>query len=124
MSISFLYMFRATMCPSSGETTVFATLCTCYSVWKTVWYAGAYASAYQTITCTSERRMLRLVNTEAEGSCNKVAVVLLNLSAAFTGRNGENPREISLRMTEVEVTIHSSRLYIYRVLFYLTNIIC
>jgi len=36
-------MFRATMCPSSGETTVYATLGTCYSVWMTVWYAGAYA---------------------------------------------------------------------------------
>ena len=34
-------MFRATMCPSSGETNcVFATLGTCYSVWMTVWYAG------------------------------------------------------------------------------------
>ena len=27
---------------------VFATLGTCYSVWMTVWYAGAYAPAYQT----------------------------------------------------------------------------
>jgi hypothetical protein len=27
------------------------------------------------ITCTSERRMLRLVNKEAEGSCNNSAVV-------------------------------------------------
>ena len=35
-----LYMFRATMGPSSGETTVYATLGTCYSVWMTVWYAG------------------------------------------------------------------------------------
>jgi len=33
-----LYMFRATMFPSSGETTVFM-LGTCYSVWMTVYYA-------------------------------------------------------------------------------------
>jgi len=32
-----LYTFRATMCPLSGETTVFfATLGTCYSVWMTL----------------------------------------------------------------------------------------
>ena len=42
-----LYMFRTTTCPPSGETTVFVTLRTCYSVWMTVWYAGAYAPAYQ-----------------------------------------------------------------------------
>ena len=35
-------MFRATMGPSSGETTVYATLGTCYSVWMTVWYAKQY----------------------------------------------------------------------------------
>jgi len=28
-------MFWATICPSSGETTIFATLGTCYSVWMT-----------------------------------------------------------------------------------------
>jgi len=28
-------MFRATTSPSSGETTVYATLGTCYSVWMT-----------------------------------------------------------------------------------------
>jgi len=33
-------MFLATMCPSSGETTIFVTLGTCYTVWMTVWYAG------------------------------------------------------------------------------------
>ena len=33
--ISFLYTFRATMCPSPGETTVYATLAICYSVWLT-----------------------------------------------------------------------------------------
>jgi len=27
---------------------VYVTLGTCYSVWMTVWYAGAYAPAYQT----------------------------------------------------------------------------
>ena len=45
-------MFRSTMCPSSGETTVYATLGTCYSVWMIVWYAGAYAPAYQTVIHT------------------------------------------------------------------------
>jgi len=33
--ISFLYMFRVTMCPSSGETTVFVR-----HVVLVVWYAG------------------------------------------------------------------------------------
>jgi len=33
--------FHVTVCPSSGETTLFfTTLGTCYSVWMTVWYAG------------------------------------------------------------------------------------
>ena len=40
MFMSFLYMFRATMCPSSGEITIYATLGICHSVWMTVWYAG------------------------------------------------------------------------------------
>jgi len=31
---------------------VYATLGTCYSLWMTVWYAGAYAPAYQTVTHT------------------------------------------------------------------------
>jgi len=33
MFTSFLYMFRVTMCPSSGETTIYATLVICHSVW-------------------------------------------------------------------------------------------
>ena len=33
-------MFRATMCPSSGEITIYATLGIRHSVWMTVWYAG------------------------------------------------------------------------------------
>jgi hypothetical protein len=58
MLIAFLYMFRATMCPSSGENTVpmrhlvfdvpiirrkyltYATPGICHSMWMTVWYAG------------------------------------------------------------------------------------
>jgi len=40
MLISFLYMFRATMCPSEEEVTIYATLGICHSVWMTVWYAG------------------------------------------------------------------------------------
>jgi hypothetical protein len=43
MFISILYMFQAAMFPSSGE-----LLYQCY----TVWYAGAYASAYQTVIYT------------------------------------------------------------------------
>ena len=39
--ISFLYMFRRTMCPSSGEITfIYATLGICHSVWMAVRYAG------------------------------------------------------------------------------------
>jgi len=38
-----LYMFRATMFPSSQETTFF------------VWYTGAYAPAYQTVIHTKCR---------------------------------------------------------------------
>jgi len=33
-------MFWVTVCPSSGETTVYVTLGTCNSVWMTVWYVG------------------------------------------------------------------------------------
>ena len=40
-------MFRATMCPSSGETTVFMWHLVLVTVWMSVWYAGAYAPAYQ-----------------------------------------------------------------------------
>jgi hypothetical protein len=32
-------MFRANMCPSSGEKTVFMRLLVRVSVWMTVWYA-------------------------------------------------------------------------------------
>ena len=39
------YMFRATMGPSSGETTVLMRH-------LAVWYAGAYAPAYQTVIHT------------------------------------------------------------------------
>jgi len=40
MFISFLYMFRATMCSSSGEITVSVRhLVLRHSVWMTVWYA-------------------------------------------------------------------------------------
>ena len=33
----------------------FATLGTCYSVWMTVWYAAAYAPAYQTVATQSNK---------------------------------------------------------------------
>ena len=42
-----LYMFRATMCPSSGETAVFMRHLVLVIVWMTVWYAGAYDPAHQ-----------------------------------------------------------------------------
>jgi len=45
-----LYTFRATIGPSSGEKTVFATLGTCYSVWLTVWYAGCALHTTQSST--------------------------------------------------------------------------
>ena len=99
-----LYMFRATICPSSGETTVcmrhlvlvvlcgklsgmqermlqqslhvsgdyvpiirrnscvYATLGTCYSVWMTVWCAGAYAPAHCQF-CNPYKRRLFFFNT-------------------------------------------------------------
>ena len=38
-------MFRTTMCPSSGETTVFMR----HLVLVILWGAGAYAPAYQTV---------------------------------------------------------------------------
>jgi hypothetical protein len=43
-----LYMFRTTMCPSSGETTVFMRHLV---LWMTVWYAewNAFHPAYQTV---------------------------------------------------------------------------
>ena len=44
-------MFRANMGPSL-EKKLYATLGTCYSVWMTVWYAEAYAPAYQTVIHT------------------------------------------------------------------------
>jgi hypothetical protein len=41
MFISILYMFRATMCLSSGENNcINTTPGICHSVWMTVWYAG------------------------------------------------------------------------------------
>ena len=54
-------MFRVTMCPSSGETTIYVKLCTCYSAWMTVWYAGAYAPAYKSGETTVFMRHLVLV---------------------------------------------------------------
>ena len=49
------YIFRATMCSSSGENCVHATVGTCYSVWMTVWYDEwnvSFHPAYQTIIYT------------------------------------------------------------------------
>ena len=52
MVIAFLYMFRATVCPSSGENTVLMrrlVLLTLYTQ-ITVWYAGRnFRPAYQTV---------------------------------------------------------------------------
>ena len=39
---------------SSIQNNIYATLGTCYSVWMTVWYAGAYAPAYQTVIHTEQ----------------------------------------------------------------------
>jgi len=47
MFISFLYKFRATMCPSSGEVNcIYAKFGICHSVRATIWYA------YRTVTHT------------------------------------------------------------------------
>jgi hypothetical protein len=40
MFISFLYIFRATMCPSSGEITVSMRHLVLVTLWMTFWYAG------------------------------------------------------------------------------------
>jgi len=40
MFISILYLFRATMFPSSGEITVSVQHLVFVTVWMTVWYAG------------------------------------------------------------------------------------
>jgi len=47
-------MFRATMCPSSGENCVYATLSSCYSVWMDDWYAkwNEFHPAYQRVIHT------------------------------------------------------------------------
>jgi hypothetical protein len=43
MFTSFLYAFRATMCPIiRTNNCIYATHGTCHSVWMTVWYAGMY----------------------------------------------------------------------------------
>jgi len=42
---------------------VYATLGTCNSVWMTVWYAGAYASAYQTLCDHHQEKQLYLCDT-------------------------------------------------------------
>ena len=57
MFISFLYMFRATVCPSSGETTIYSTLGTCYSVWMTVWYAGCILHTRQSSVQNSKYKV-------------------------------------------------------------------
>ena len=50
-------MFPAIMCPSSGDTTVYATLDTCYSVWLTVWYAPCIPDSHPNrITSTKCRK--------------------------------------------------------------------
>ena len=46
-----LYMFRVTVPIIRSNNCVYATLCTCYSVWMIVWYAwwNSFHHAYQTI---------------------------------------------------------------------------
>jgi hypothetical protein len=72
-------MYRATMCQSSGETTVYAALGTCYSVWMTVWYAPCMG-AYQTVIqnkytknklCTKLALFTRL-NRDARSTKDKI----------------------------------------------------
>jgi hypothetical protein len=49
--IAFLYMFRETMCPSSGEKyRTYATPGICQFIWMTLWYAGWNEyQTYQTV---------------------------------------------------------------------------
>ena len=42
---------------------VYATLDPCYSVWMTVWYVGAYASAYQTLRAHHQEKQLCFCDT-------------------------------------------------------------
>ena len=43
---------------------VCVTLGTCYSVWMTVWYAGAYAPAHQTVVHTDVAAHQTAIHTE------------------------------------------------------------
>ena len=47
MYIYFLYMFQATMCPSSGEITVSMWHFVFVTMWMTVWYASTQSDKYQ-----------------------------------------------------------------------------
>jgi len=57
MFISFLYMFRATMCLSSGEITVSMRHVVFVTVWKTIWYAPCIPDGHPhrvTNTCRTD----------------------------------------------------------------------
>jgi len=50
MFISFLYVFWATMCPSSGEITVSMQHLVFVTLWMTAWYAGCTLDTRQSST--------------------------------------------------------------------------
>jgi len=62
---------------------VFATHGTCYSVWMTVWYAGAYAPAYQTVihteqvTCIAKTQLFLLMMRPESPEKNKFCTKLI-----------------------------------------------
>jgi len=61
-------MFWATVCPSSGEITIYVTLGTCYSVWMTVCYAGWNETHFMNpYRITSTKCHINTVNSPDDG---------------------------------------------------------
>jgi hypothetical protein len=66
MGLLYLYMFRATMCPSSGEITINTAPGNCHSVWMTVWYAPCIPDGHPH-TVTNTRCRIDTVNSPDDG---------------------------------------------------------
>jgi len=77
MFISILYMFRANMCPSSGEVTVSVWHLVCHSAWMTVWYASQPAyqtvnhTVWQTLDVTLIQLLLLMMGTRLPETCSR-----------------------------------------------------
>ena len=54
-------MFQVTVCPSSGDNCVYATLGTCHSVWMTVWCAG-----WNIPPCTPDSHLHTITSTKCQ----------------------------------------------------------